>query len=90
MVVLPMAFLVWLVVVAERLSIGRLFSDFLDIANTFHAGLTAAMMAIEFAFQKGWHMLWLEFGSLLVLLNLRIWVLGNLKLGGKIVCTSSK
>lgn len=43
------------------------FSSYVGIANAFCAELTAVMIAIESAFQRGWHRLWIECDSMLVL-----------------------
>lgn len=42
------------------------FACNLGISNSLIAELNGAMMAIEFASQKGWHHLWLETDSMLV------------------------
>lgn len=42
------------------------FALYFGISNSLHAELLAAMYAIELAFQKGWHPLWLECDSSLV------------------------
>lgn len=44
------------------------FAINLGITSSLHAGLQAAMVAIELAFKKGWRKLWLESDSLLVVL----------------------
>ena len=42
------------------------FADNLGIANSFCADLHGAMIAIEFAFHRGWNHLWIETDSMLV------------------------
>jgi ribonuclease HI len=42
------------------------FADNLGFANAFRAELVGAMFAIEIAYYKGWHNLWLETDSKLV------------------------
>lgn len=42
------------------------FSAYLGISSALHAEYIAAMMAIEIAHQKGWHSLWLECDSKVV------------------------
>lgn len=42
------------------------FGANLGISYSYHAELYGVMMAIEFAYSTGWHKLWLESESLLV------------------------
>ncbi|XP_019451753.1 PREDICTED: uncharacterized protein LOC109353847 [Lupinus angustifolius] len=43
------------------------FANFLNVHNAIHAELHSAMKAVDIAFKKGWHNLWLESDSMLVL-----------------------
>lgn len=56
---------------------GRIFRDYRDaalgcyaenhgVSNSFHAELVGAMLAVEYAYAKGWFNLWLEYDSQLV------------------------
>lgn len=65
------------------------FAANLGIANALHAELMAAIMAIELAYEKGWHKLWLACDSKLVLSSFTPfkWFPRILETGGKIVCS---
>lgn len=41
-------------------------AEYIGIETSFHAEIVAAMRSIEIAYQRGWHSLWLECDSLLV------------------------
>lgn len=42
------------------------FSHYIGIATSFYVEMVAAIMSIEFAYAKGWHKLWLECDSKMV------------------------
>lgn len=42
------------------------FEDYYGICDAFHSELLPAMTAIEIANENGWHRLWLEYGSSLM------------------------
>lgn len=51
-----------------RASILGCFSKNLGVSTSLIAELEGAMLAIEIAFEKGWHRLWLEYDSQLVVM----------------------
>lgn len=43
------------------------FSSYVGISSALHAEFCAAMLPIELAYNKGWHKIWLECDSMLVI-----------------------
>lgn len=67
----------------HRASFLGAFAEYIGISSSFHTELFAAMMAITFAYRKGWHKHWWWLPS-----TPPTWSLGSFEIAGRIVYIS--